>query len=230
MFLKFILETGKDWPEGLPYALMAHNQSVHSSIGMTLYEALFSRIPERFFYYTGPISGLNMIDHMEKTFHTARSLMYQSQHRNEQSKKFQMAKQVYSEPGDIVMLNFGKTRDKKMKVYDKGLFIVVSRISPNTYRIHSLEDRKFHPIVHFDKLVLKKSAKPNSRMENLMRLANENASSDEEYNAPPKPTRQLSKVADRKFSSKMVHPPTEKESPRVSKLVAQMKLGKSIPV
>ena len=91
------------------------------------------------------------------------------------------------------MLNFGKTRDKKMKVYDKGLFIVVSRISPNTYRIHSLEDRKFHPIVHFDKLVLKKSAKPNRRMENLMRLSNENASSDEEYNAPPKPTRQLSK-------------------------------------
>lgn len=133
LLLKFIIETGKDWPEGLPYALMAHNQSVHSSIGMTPYEALFSRsprIPERFFCYTGPISGLNMIDHMKNTFHTARSLMYQSQHRNEQSKKFQMAKQVYYEPGDIVMLNFGKTRDKKMQVYDKGLFIVVSENSP----------------------------------------------------------------------------------------------------
>ena len=67
-------------------------------------------------------------------------------------------------------------------------------------------------------------------MENLMRLSNENASSDEEYNAPPKPTRQLSRVAHRNFSCKMVNPSTEKESPRVSKLVAEVKPRKSFHV
>ena len=121
---------------------------------MTPFEALFSRTPrvtERFFCYQAP-THLNMIESMENKFKTARACVHEIQQKNRRRARYQHTSQTYFEPGDIVTLNFGKAeRIKKLQVYRKGLFEVQSRVSPNTYRVLSLEKRKFHPIVHFTK-------------------------------------------------------------------------------
>ena len=183
MLIKYITETGNNWIKGLPYALMAYNQAYHSSIGMTPFEALFSRpprVPERFFCYYTPNTDLNMIDEMESNFKTARKHLQIQHERNENAPRFANAKATFFNPGDIVLLDFGKkARNKKLAIYDKGDFIVQSRIGPNTYRIMSQENRQFHPIVHLDKLKLKTSNIPNPRMAELKLIQTESDSEEE---------------------------------------------------
>ena len=80
---------------------------------------------------------------MEKNFKTARACMYEIQQKNEKRAKYQNTSQTCFEPGHTVTLHFGKTeRSQKLQVYSKGLFEVQSRVSPNTYRVLSLEKKE----------------------------------------------------------------------------------------
>ena len=136
-------------------------------------------------------------------------------------------------------LNFGKAeRSQKLQVYSKGLFEVQSRISPNIYRVISLKKRKFHLIVHFTKMALHKSSVLTRRIEALKLMA-DNEPSEEEEKEQEEKTQPTTIVVEAKETNKKQREkkliyksiqPISRSTTRSAKLMAQLKMGRSIPI
>ncbi|CAA7016376.1 unnamed protein product [Microthlaspi erraticum] len=157
-----ILDWAGMWEDHLPLIEFSYNNSYHSSIGMSPYEALYGRPCRTPLCWTEigerRVFGLPMIEKTMEKLQTIRANMKKAQ---DQQKKYvdQNRREVIFTIGDWVYLKVSAQKGKdrfgrvgKLAVRFIGPYRVIGRVGEVAYRLDLPADMNLHPVFHVSML------------------------------------------------------------------------------
>lgn len=170
------------WDEFLPFALLTHRTSIHSSIGDTPAFVLFGRdlrIPEDLINKPPDRSYIDTRDYCTELIYklqAAHKVVKQNLTNAAQKQETYRAKTAVDKKiqvGDLVFLHYGSSKLPKKHKFDTGLqgpFRVCEKVTPVNFKIHPLNEPSKTQTVHVDRLIklherMQYSTLPNDNQE-----------------------------------------------------------------
>lgn len=155
----FASDEPNHWNKYLYLAEFWYNTSYHSAIQMTLFQALYGRLPPVFPHYTSgssKVASINatlgdhqqLISHLKVTLECTRQRMTYQANKHRQEKEFQPGELVHLKLRIYCQSSVKKRSSHKLCKRYFGPFKILERIGQAAYRLELPPGSRIHPVFH----------------------------------------------------------------------------------